>query len=400
MSENPIQPIYSIESEQALIGSILVDPQLIRKLDITPEDFYLVKHKIIWAKLQELNNCGDAIDFISLENALNKTNQCKEIGGIAYLEKLADTTISIFHSETHADIVREKAKRRRVFEIAGVLANSAYDQERKLDGAVAKAVTDLVSSYRTKAGASPIEIYASRLYDEIDTASKNPQDIYGIPTGFYDIDRITYGLQLKEETILSGDPGLGKSLLAVQIGCNMAKAGYPGAIYEMEMGGIAIVRRQVPALSKIETYKMRQGKISEDEWCELTKAIETVSSLPVYISDESHWTTTGVRADLARLKELYDIKWFIADYLDLFEDLQGSDENTRSKHISGQIHAICKDLDLAGLMIHSINKTGMSSTTKSKANLSGSGKHSYDADQVVFHHQTQSRCKRRKPHVG
>jgi replicative DNA helicase len=164
----------------------------------------------------------------------------------------------------------------------------------------------------------------------------------------------------------------------------MAAAGYPGAIYEMEMGGVAIVRRQVSALSKIETYKMRQGKISGDEWSALTTAIETVSALPVYISDESHWTTTGVRADLARLKELYGIKWFIADYLDLFEDLQGHDENSRSKHISGQIHAICKDLDLAGLMIHSINKTGMSSSTKSKANLSGSGKHSYDADQVVF----------------
>jgi replicative DNA helicase len=122
--------------------------------------------------------------------------------------------------------------------------------------------------------------------------------------------------------------------------------------------------------------------MEEKDWNAFTQAVDKLATLPIYMSDASHWTTLAMKADLSRLKELYGITWFIVDYLDLFADNPGRDNNERTAFISKQVHGMCKDLDLAGLVIQSMNKSGIGSVGMEK--LSGSGKLMYDADQIIF----------------
>jgi len=197
-----------------------------------------------------------------------------------------------------------------------------------------------------------------------------------------DFDKITHGLQRGEELILAGQPGTGKSLLAFQMGCGMAERGHAGAVYSLEMSGVAMVKRQISAISKIPTYNLNSGVGMNERWSDFYQATEKIDRLPIYISDASNWTTIQMRADLSRLKQQFGIEWFLVDYHDLLADHYGRDAIEKSAYLSQQLHMICKDLDLAGLVIQSLNKRGYSDPTME--NLSGSTKVMHTADQIVI----------------
>jgi len=163
----------------------------------------------------------------------------------------------------------------------------------------------------------------------------------------------------------------------------MADNGHSGAIYALEMSGKAMVRRRLSAITKISTYNMQSGVDMKSKWDRLNKGAEELEPLPIYISDATDWTTLQLRADLSRLKQQEGVEWFILDYLDLLVDNYGKDRNEKSEYLSRQIHGICKDLDLAGLVIQSLNKQGYGSSPK-MSNLSGSHKVSYDADSIAI----------------
>jgi replicative DNA helicase len=384
-----IQVPFSIDAERAVIGSVLIDPQLITRIQVDAHDFYSGRHAMIWQVILHQVQTGQAVDTVTVSDELEKTGRMKEIGGASYLTQLLIDTPTSLHADDYARIIRERSRRRKIIQIAGDIANAAYDLDSKLDSVIANSTTKLAMSYIPEEGARPISEFVSDFYDDISERVANPQDIYGIPTGFIDYDKLTQGLQPGEMTIISGDPGLGKSLLVAQMACGMAKHS-PGAFYELEMRGNNIIRREVSGRTKIPTSAMMSGKITDDNWTELVRAIDEMSKLPIYMSDASNWNTTSLRADLSRLKENYGIEWFCVDYLDLLTDDYGKDGNERSAYISRQAHAICKDLKLGGIFIHSMNKAGIGQDTPGKKNLSGSAKLAYDADQIVFMAKSQN----------
>jgi len=204
--------------------------------------------------------------------------------------------------------------------------------------------------------------YLTDLYSEISERAENPKLIHGLETGMKGFDKITYGLQTGEEFIIAGQPGTGKSLLAFQLGCGVAANGHAGAVYALEMSGKAMVRRRLSAITKIPTYNMLSGVDMNEKWEKLNKGVEELDPLPIYISDATDWTTLQLRADLSRLKQQQGVEWFILDYLDLLVDSYGKDRNEKSEYLSRQIHGICKDLDLAGIVIQSLNKQGYGSS--------------------------------------
>ena len=374
--------LHSPDAEKGLIGAVIIDPNAYKSLNVQPEDFYLIQHKVLWSAIGELHSAGTAVDLLTITDNLTRTERLSTVGGQGYIVGLVNATPTSVNAEHYADIVRNMSKRRKVVLIAQNVATRAYDRDSNLDEAVAKAAADLVMNAAPTGGAVHIGQYLDRLYDAVQSRHQNPTEFFGIQTGLIDFDKITSGLQQGEMMILSGEPGLGKSLLAFQMCAGMSKHA-PGAVYEMEMSGMTVLRRQASSMSGVNTYKLRSGRYPDDEFQAFSDAVEAMSLLPIYLSDTSHWTTTSMKADLVRLKEIYKIRWFIVDYLDLFADTYGKDGNERSAWISKQVHSICKDLDLAGLIIHSMNKKGMGSSP-SKENLSGSGRLMYDADQIVF----------------
>lgn len=381
--DTPIDQLpHSPHAEQAVLGCLLIDPEAIKTLHLQAEDFYHARNALIYATMYQMHVQNKGIDYLTLATELDLAKKLGEIGGASYLTELVADSVTSLHLTQYAAIVREKARRRKVLNACRSLTVLAFAEDTNLDEAIARTATELVTVARPIGGATHIKEFVSAAYDEALEKYNDPKEMYGIPTKITDFDKITNGLQRKELLVLSGEPGLGKSLLAFQM-CAGASDSTPGAIYELEMSGLAVVRRYLSRLSKVATYKMRSGKMDEADWRALTDAVEAMEKLPIYLSDACDWTTISLRADLARLKEKYNIGWFLVDYLALLADNYGTGENERTAHLAQELAKICKDLDLAGIGIQSMNKAGMGGTP-GKQHLTGSGALGYAASAIWF----------------
>lgn len=370
-----IEPIFSIEAEKAILGAVLINPECFKFIDLADTDFYKTDHQRVWATYQSITLNHGIIDIITVSEQLNDK-------GIDLTGLINDVPSSL-HAEHYAEIVRDKARRREIINLAGQMAKTAYDQTANIEDEIPAYMTRLVSGAKMATGAEHIRKALSKLYDEIEKRHSDPKDIWGIATGLYDYDILTGGHHKGELTLLSGKPGLGKSIIAMQMAVGMSSQA-PGAIYEMEMGDTQTVRRSVSAQSRVETRKMRNGKLSDGDWETVMSAMQSLEGQPIFLSDFTGWTTASMRSDLARLKAQQQIEWFVVDYLYLLQDRYGKDDHERLAYISKSLKNICKDLDLSGLVIHSMTKSEMESNTPSLAGMRGSGQIAYDADVAIY----------------
>lgn len=370
---------FSRESEEALLGGLLIRPEYLNTISLSPEEFFIVRHQMVYESMLRLGaNC----DYVALIEDLRSRGKLDEVGGQQFITSLPNLCPNSYNLEIHENIIRDKASRRKMLEIASDLARKAYDEESEISDTVSSVVTNLVTTARPVGGAVHIKSFLQDLHEEVLERSKNPRDIYGLATGLHDFDKITHGLQKGEQIILSGAPGTGKSLLGFQLACGMAENGYPGVVYELEMKGIAVMRRRVSALSKIKTYNMLSGKEMNEYWDAFIRAAEKMEKLPIYLSQETNWTTMQIRADISRLKQKYGIDWFMIDYMEKLNDPGDRDE--RMGRISKNLSDIAKDLDVAGLTLQSVVKSGFGKSRGEMGDISGPHNVAHDADQLLI----------------
>jgi replicative DNA helicase len=384
--------LFSQETERALLGCILIDSECLIELDVTPDDFYVVKHRWVFEAASALARRHEAVDFLTISQELEKRKQIEEVGGMAFVMSLINSTPSSLSAKTYAKLLRDKARRRNLVKVAGEIAKAAYDETSSIDESIPAFVNGLVSTSAVNKGAQPLALAMSELYDEVQERIAHPADIWGIPTRLPTFDKTTGGLQRGELFLLAGTPGVGKSILGMDMAAGMALSA-PGAIYSMEMRRKQVARRLVSGQAFIPTHRLKSGRFEDGENDRFTKAIDYFSTLPVHIADSSGWTTTSLRADLARLKALYGIEWFLLDYLFLLND-GGKDEVERTQNASKGLKQTVMELDLAGIAIHSLNKAGMGATRNGGLggdglpngldDMRGSGQVAYDADLACF----------------
>jgi len=242
-------------------------------------------------------------------------------------------------------------------------------------------VDGLLQAVRSRGAAEHIERFTRKVLDEAIERMNNPLEIFGIPTGFRDLDEITGGLQPGEIMYLSGIPGTGKSIFAAQAGFQMAQNGHPGVIYSLEMSGEQVVRRRLSHQSKISVRQIKSGKFDPERLTDIIDAVSACDDLPLYLSDDVQWTTGSLRADLSRLKIQHQIEWFVLDYAYLLKDGIGLSENDRTGQISAQLKSISRGLNLSGIVIHSLRKT---SGVPTGQDLRGNNQQFYDPDLLIF----------------
>lgn len=368
------------DAERAVLGAILIESSIMDKIPLEPDDFYSINHKEIYEAMRMVGS--DDLDYLMLSEALERLGKLNDVGGEGYLMSLVSDCPSVYNYEAYVKLIQDTSTRRRVIACAERLAKHALNESSRVTDAVSETITDLIKSIKMTEGATSSSVYLREIYTRAEERANDPKEIYGLETGLYDFDKITRGLQKGEQFVLSGAPGTGKSLLAFQLACGMAKNGHAGAVYELEMAGVAVWRRYVSSISKIPTHEILSGIGMNDKWNEFSKAIEVAEKLPIYLSEETNWTTVKMRADLARLKQKYDIQWFIVDYMGLLADSYGSDDTERQQHISHQLRAITKDLNLASMTLQSVTKAGYSRPTM--ANVSGPTAIHHDADQIAI----------------
>lgn len=377
---------YNREAEEAVIGGVMIDPDSFDDLAafLAPNDFYIHRHRWIWEAFARLHKAQTPLDILTVTEELDRAGQLSELGGPAYLTALLNQVPTSLNIEAYARMVQGEAVRRRILTACNQAAQLAYDQSQTAESILFQASEKFSLLAATANLGREVESLSgvlSREYDDLKARVADPKEIWGLETGLPKLDKETGGLQQGELTFLAGEPGIGKSYLALTIADHISGNGIPGAYVSLEMKKGKIVQRLLAGRSGVKTRALRSGFLGEDDWDGITRAVAELESLPLYLDDCST-DCAGLRSMLYRLKRKRKIKWFILDYLLKLTD-SGKDDTEKTANISWALKTACHDLDLAGVVLHSITKAGMDAQGDPvKAWLRGSGQLLHDADNI------------------
>jgi replicative DNA helicase len=380
--------LHDAETEKAILGCFLIDQALIDTIGLEPDVFYFIRNRVIFETMYKMHKSGTQIDNITLGAEINKLGKLAEFGGDAYITELISCGTLSYNSESYAAILAEKRNRRRLIEIAEMLAKAANDEKKQISDCIPGAINNL-SNIETKKDNSTITIQQlmSEALDDIDYRIAHPSDIWGIETGYPQFDFVTGGLQLGEIFILSGLPGKGKSMWAMQAGLQMGAKNY-GVIYSIEMRRLAVARRWISGKSGVDARVLKSGRIVDGQYSKIISTVDHIAAnTELLMCDEPRMKLHDLRSRIAKAKQNYGIKWMIIDYLYLL-DAGTNDDTEKTNIISQELKLICREFDIAGIVIHSMNQAGMKNMEDGKDNLHGalrgSAQTEYTGDLIAF----------------
>lgn len=379
----------NIEAEEAVIGSVLIDPGAHESISqfLWPEDFREHKNRWIWEAFSSIRAKGAQIDFLTTVQEVENNGHLDEMGGAAYITSLITASATSLNAEAYARAVKDCSIRGMLLDTATKIAQSANNLKVPVETGIFQGMQalDSLSGQSSTHAIERLEKFLPEVYTEIEEHSKNPRDIWGIPTGLPKFDNETGGQHGGELTILAGEPAAGKTWLALSFAREMAKNS-PGVFFTLEMSEKKLVYRLISGESGLRAKQLQTGRIStEDDWNRLVKSISSMEELPFYIDGRSKDTGT-LRAALSHLSRRRGVKWFVLDYLMLLED-PGKDETEKTAIISRALKNMCTGLNIAGFVLHSVVKAGMDregTDAAAKSFMRGSGQIIHDADLILF----------------
>ncbi|MBN1660014.1 MAG: replicative DNA helicase [Anaerolineae bacterium] len=385
-------PPQNVEAEEALLGSLLIDPDAIIRVAVVlkPEDFYREKNGWIYETALALHERREPIDFLTICDELDRREQLDEVGGPAFITALINAVPSSIHAEYYARIVERAATRRRLIDAAGQIAALGYEEAEDVDEVVDRAEQVLfgVSERRIARELVPIKHVLSEYYDRIEQLTRQQGDIFGIPTGFADLDKLLGGLQRSDMIILAARPSVGKSSLALSIARNAAKRFKRRvAFFTLEMSGEQIVQRLISAETGIDAQRLRRGKIEEHEWERFMRATNDLAETFFYIDDTPGISALELRSKARRLHAEVGIDLIVVDYLQLMRgDYRSENRVQEISGISRSLKALARELNVPVLALSQLSR-GVESRTDKRPILSDlreSGALEQDADVVIF----------------
>ncbi|MEO5334660.1 MAG: replicative DNA helicase [Magnetococcus sp. YQC-5] len=388
-------PAFSYEAEQSVLGAILLDNSSMDHVAdlLTPEDFYVGGHRVIFQAMLSLLDKGDPADPLTLKQHLGDHDELGSVGGAGYFARLIDTTPSTANVKAYAHLVRDKAVLRSLAHAASSIANDVYgDTTRSVDDLLEAAEQRIfaVGESRSKRRSVYMDLKAvlPSVIDRLDRLMLHQEDVTGVSTGFVDLDRILAGLQKSDLLILAGRPAMGKTALAMNMAANAAvEYQVPIAVFSLEMSKEQLVTRMLASTARVDAQVLRTGKIRNDDYAQLTNASQILSETPIYIDDSPSLSIMSLRAKARRLKREKGIQLLIVDYLQL---MQGEDtqENRVQEisQISRGLKGLAKELDIPVLALSQLSRKVEERTNKRPilSDLRESGSIEQDADIVMF----------------
>lgn len=388
---------HSREAEEAVVGSVLVNPETYYDVAqfLLPDDFYIHRHRWIWETFTRLHERRQPIDLLTVSQELDQQGQLSEVGGLAYLSSLIQNVPSSLHAEAYGRLVEESAIRRRMLSAANEIAKLAYQQgdsvESAMDGAE-KAVFG-VSERRTTRDLQSIKQVLSEYYDRIDEIANRDPDTYGVPTGFIDLDRLLGGLQPSDFLLIAGRPGSGKSAFILSAAKNAAqKFKKHVAIFSLEMSNDQLVQRMIAQETGIDSQRLRMGKLDEEEWPLLAHAIEVLSGTVIFLDDTPALTPLQLRTKCRRLHLEFKLDLILVDYLQLMSGGIRSENRVQEvSYISRNLKVLARELNVPVLAAAQLSRAIEQRADKEPqlSDLRESGSLEQDADIVLFIHRPE-----------
>ena len=382
---------HSQEAEESLLGAVMINPDTYFEVAqfLKPDDFYFHRHQWIWQSFIRLQERRMPVDFLTVTEELDQMGHLAEIGGPAFLTSLVNNVPSSLHAEAYGRIVEETSIRRRMISAANDIAKLAYEESMSVDTAMDEAERSIfgVSERRLSTSLQPIQDVLSDYYDRIDRLAHQDEDIHGVPTGFFDLDRLTNGLQPSDLLIIAGRPGQGKTAFMLSLARNAANRKKHVAIFSMEMANEQLVQRLISQETGIDSSRLRTGKLKEEEWPLFAQAIEVLGDTRVFLDDTPALTPLQLRTKCRRLHMEHNIDLIIIDYLQLMQS--GSRNENRVQEvsfISRQLKIMAKELNVPVLAAAQLSRAVEQRADKRPmlSDLRESGSLEQDADIVMF----------------
>ena len=392
-------PPHSIEGEQSVLGGLLLDNTAWdRAADLlTQTDFYRHEHQLIFQAISQLINASKPADVITVYEHLQNLGKAQDIGGIAYLNSLATSVPSAANMRRYAEIVRERAILRKLVTASDEIATNAFDPQGKnvstiLDDAESKIFKIGEEGQRSKQGFHTMDHLVVDLLDRVqELADNGAEDVTGVRTGFFDLDKMTAGLQKGDLVVLAARPSMGKTAFALNIGENVAvNEGLPVAVFSMEMGASQLALRMVGSIGRINQQNLRTGRLTDDEWGRLSETVERLRTAHVFIDETAGLSPNELRSRARRLARQFGgtLGLIIVDYLQLMTGSSSNEENraTVLGEISRGLKALAKELQCPVIALSQLNRSVETRPDKRPmmSDLRESGAIEQDADVIMF----------------
>ncbi|MGH7728822.1 MAG: replicative DNA helicase, partial [Vulcanimicrobiaceae bacterium] len=338
-------PPNNLEAEMAVLGSILVDREMMATVSeiVQPADFYAHVHESIYLALLHLYERGEPLDKVALAEELRTREALEKVGGLAYLSSLMETVPTAASAEYYARIVREKAALRGLIHAGGRIAQLGFESEADVEGALDQSEQIVYEvGRRQKTGEfAPIYKLLKGAFEQIDRLYHSRGDRTGLTSGFRDIDEYTAGFQPGNFVILAARPAMGKTSLALTMAAAAAKEeSKPIALFSLEMTSEELVTRLLCAEARIDAQHLRRGNVKDSEWDKISSGMSALAQLPIYIDDSGTLTVSEIRSRARRLKSGEGLSAIFIDYLQLVRPTQ----STRTQNRNDELSEICRIL--------------------------------------------------------
>lgn len=386
---------HNRQAEEAVLGSVLINPESYYDVAqiLEADYFYIIRNRWIWEVFSILHENRSPIDILTVSEELENRSQLEEIGGQSYLMMLVNQTPSSLNAEAYAKIVEETSVRRRMLASANEMAKLAYQQDRQIENiidAAEKSVFNL-SERRIRRDLESIQTVVSQYYDRVSQLSQRSEEIFGVPTGLSDLDKVLGGLQKSDLLIIAGRPASGKTGFLLTIAKNAAlKHKKHVALFSLEMSNEQLVQRMIAQETGINSQDLRSGKIKEDQWDVFTKAIEVLGDSKIYLDDTPALTPIQMRTKCRRLHLEHHIDLVLVDYIQLMSSETRTDNRVQEvSYISRNLKTLARELNVPVLAAAQLSRAVEQRSDKRPmlSDLRESGSLEQDADIVMFIHK-------------
>ena len=386
-------PPQNLDAEKSLLGSVLIDEETLADITehVTLKDFYDKRHAVVYDAMMRLYEKRKPVDLLTLTDELKRKKELDEIGGSAYLTELTNYVPTSAHAESYAEIVAQKAVRRRLIKASAEISEMGFDEDSTTQELLQQAEAELfsVSDQSLKQDLVSIESILTDSFDRMEELHRNKGQLRGVRTGYRDLDNMTAGLQRSDLIILAARPAMGKTTLVTNLAYNVATiAKQPVLFFSLEMSKEQLVDRMLADASGVDAWNIRTGNLSDDDFSKLSDAMGEMAEAPIYIDDTPGVSVLEMRTKARRAAHEQPLGLIIVDYLQLMQG-SGRDNGNRVQEvseISRGLKLLARELNVPVIALSQLSRSVESRTPQvpQLSDLRESGSIEQDADIVMF----------------
>ncbi|OIP86336.1 replicative DNA helicase [Candidatus Saccharibacteria bacterium CG11_big_fil_rev_8_21_14_0_20_41_19] len=386
-------PPQNIDAEKSLLGAVLIDEETLADIseNVTIKDFYERRHAIIYGGMMRLYEKHKPVDLLTLTDELKRKKELDTVGGSAYLTELTNYVPTAAHATAYAELVAQKAVRRRLIKASGDISELGYNEETSTEELLEKAEAELfsVSDQSLRQDLVSIESILTESFDRMEELQRNKGALRGVRTGYKDLDNMTAGLQKSDLIILAARPAMGKTTLVTNLAYNVATiAKQPVLFFSLEMSKEQLVDRMLADASGVDAWNIRTGNLSDEDFGKISEAMGELAEAPIYIDDTPGLSVLQMRTKARRATHDQPLGLIIVDYLQL---MQGSGYTASNRvqevsEISRGLKLIARELNVPVVALSQLSRSVESRSPQipQLADLRESGSIEQDADIVMF----------------